>query len=151
MPNYTGKLLNLDSKFLYVAFYEEATKKLMGKVINTQTGNSWKPGNLTTAMLLYLLCREDQDDIPYEMFKQLITAKFDGVSDDKIDAVLDFLDQRGALDLNGTNATRVPDPLKLFTGPKLTWEGKDFNPAGNVHCKGHHVHSSGYVMITIWK
>jgi hypothetical protein len=149
-------LVNLANNYLYVAFYDEGKDTLMGKVIKVKgqnKGKSWKPANKTTGLLLYLLNREDNDSIDYNTFTNLVNQKFNNVPAGAIDAFLNFLKERGALDTGGnvTTATKTPDPLNLFSGTKLNWDKPDFLGANDATFGSTHGYSPGYVMITIWK
>jgi hypothetical protein len=158
---YAGKFLNLQPNFAYVCFYdgkipvvEPTTGKLMGKVIDIDSKKTYYVPNLTDALLLYLLCRESDDFIPYETFKQLITTKFAGVTPSQIDDVLDWIAGQKALDTTGTssNATKDPDPLGLFTGDKINWNSQKPTPAKKLKdFKGKHGHSEGYLILTVWR
>jgi hypothetical protein len=163
MPNgnYAGELLNLTDDYLFAGFYD-GDKQLMGKVIKVKgdnKGKSWKPANLTTALLLYLLRRQDDDCIPYDEFKQLIYKKFNNVDDAKIDAALDWFKKRGALDQKGPKTpTTNPDPSKVFDPTQPDFKKVDWNPVGLNDAKDapkytqHKIaYSSGYYMITVWK
>jgi hypothetical protein len=155
---YAGKLLNLADNYLYVAFYDDTDDKLMGKIIKVRgrqgRGKSWKPANKTTAFLLYLLNRENNDSIDYATLTNLVNQKFNNVPVGAIDAVLTTLDNAGALDTEGNAvcASTNPDPLNLFNGPKLNWENPGINPVNkDTDFRTTHGYSPGYVMITVWK
>ena len=152
MSKYDGKLLNLASNFVFVGFFDEVDGKFMGKVINIDNGSSWKPSNKTTAFLLYLLCRESNDNIPYATFTKLVNQKFTGIPPGKIDSILDWLSAKGALDTAGTGATPNADPLQLFSAPQVNWEEPSLITAKDTDYRtghGHHGYSSGYMVITI--
>jgi hypothetical protein len=158
MPSskYAGKLLNLADNYLYVAFFDEADEKLMGKVIKVRgqgRGKSWKPANKTTAFLLYLLNRENNDSIDYATLTTLVNKKFANIPDNAIDEVLDSLDQTKALDvLDGSVVSTNFDPLDIFTGSKINWEVPALIAVPrNSDFRSTHGYSPGYVMITIWK
>ncbi len=154
MADYKNKKLNLANDYLFVGFYDQPTNNVMGKIIKVKgqdKGKSWKPANITTAFLLYLLCREDNDHIPYEEFTQLIYKKFDNVPEGAIEALLDTLLVKGALQDNGTNFAGPADPLGACDGPKLNWEEPALMVSQGANCKEKHHYSPGYIFITIGK
>jgi hypothetical protein len=154
MADYTNKKLNLSKDYLFAGFCDEDAKVVMGKIIKVggqNKGKSWKPANLTTALLLYLLCREDNDCIPYEEFANLIFNKFDNVPEGAIEDALDKLLAKGALDNTGNSFAGISDPLNLFNGSKLDWEEPALIVSKDSDCKNKHHYSKGYYMITIWR
>ena len=154
------KFLNLKSDVMFVAFHEPPpTNKpnqpgqTMAKVMAKNDEGVWKSyiPNKTAAMLLYLLCRETGDDISYDQFTQLVNEKFSDIPDGKIDEILDWLKLKQVLDESGTTATANPDPLNLFTGPKITWHAPRFDTGKDVDIKGKHAYSPGYYFFTWWR
>ena len=151
--SYVGKNLNLKKDVFFVAYRDNG--QLMAKLLATggnEKGKSYKP-NKTAAMLLYLLGREENDNIPYQQFTQLVNNKFTGIPPGKIDAFLNELAGKNMLDTDGTAVTNKADPLEVFTGQQIPWENPiilpDKNPA---EVKGkQHAYSKGYFFITFWR
>jgi hypothetical protein len=150
--SYVGKNLNLKKDVFFVAYHDN--DQIMGKLLGTggsEKGKSYKP-NKTAAMLLYLLRREENDNIPYQQFTQLINSKFAGIPPGRIDAFLNELAGKNMLDTDGTIVTKNADPLGVFTGPQIPWDNPIIPPDNTqAEVRGKHAYSRGYFFITFWR
>jgi hypothetical protein len=157
---YNGMLLNLSRNVVFIGFYDHVNQRQLGKIINlARQGQSFKPDNVTAAMLLYLLNRTDMDAINFDTLRNLVMAKTGFSSADAESRLNQFLDLLRNLDLLVTvnagtsHGTTDPDPEKLFDQNqeqgKWTWTDPTLTQSNPTKLRGRNTHyGHGYYLIT---
>lgn len=157
---YNGMLLNLSRNVISVGLYDHVNQRQLAKLINlAKNGQSFKPDNVTAAMLLYLLNRTDMDAIHFETLKSLVMSKTGFSSADaenKLNVFLDMLDKLDLLstkDAGRSSGSADPDPEKLFDQNqpqgKWTWTDPTLTQCNRSDIRGsNHHYAHGYYMIT---
>ena len=145
-PGYADKLLNLKDGVWFL-FLRDGDN-ILGKIFYLHSHRKDAKPNKVASMLLYLLARDDGDDIHYETLRNLVEQKFNMDSyeaTDKLNAFLASLENcftggtikkldktmtYGILekkDAGSHPGTPVPDPMSLFDGPTMEWETPELN------------------------
>lgn len=124
--SYDNKLLNLKDGVCF--FFVRVEDNIFGKLFYIKSKKMHAEPNKTASMLLYLLARDEKDDIHYETFVSLIGNKFNNIPGNAIDGFLDELKALRILDIEtptdslmGVRDTKDADPMDLFTGDPINW------------------------------
>jgi hypothetical protein len=153
---YQDRLLNLKANVVYVAFNDPQAGKF-GKLINITDKKQWKPNGMVAGLLLYLLARDEGDDIKFDTLKDLVKKKYSLSESDailKLNAFLTKIDEGNQLleikPAGGISGTSDPDPLKFFDTPEPWNKDPDITlSTKRAHCKPGHYYGTGYVAVTI--
>ena len=154
--DYQDRLLNLKAGVIYIAFNDPQAGKF-GKLIDTTGHKQWKPNGMVAGLLIYLLARDEGDDITFDTLKNLVKQKYDMSESDailKLNAFLTKMDQDNSLleikPAGGHSGTSDPDPLNFFDTPEPWNRDPDITTSSKkAKCKSSHFYGTGYIAVTI--
>ena len=156
MGDYQDKLLNLKQHVIYVGL-SDPHMGTMGKIIDYSQKTQFTANSKTAAMLLYLLGRDNGDDIHFNTLKDKVKRKYglnDADATAKINDFLTELDGHKVLSEKGAGnnpGTGSPDPLNLFSYQDPWDPNPGLIPGPEPISKATHHYSTGYVAITIFR
>jgi hypothetical protein len=124
---FRGTLLNLKDGVSFFAIRDG--ENIFGKLFYIKSKKIHAKPNKTASMLLYLLARDEGDDIQYGTFKRLIEQKFTNIPQGGIDGFLDELKALKILDIEtptrskeGVSNDEEADPVSLFVADgQINW------------------------------
>jgi hypothetical protein len=145
-------LINFRKNVLYVILKDENSKddnKIRAKVLDVNGSQTYKPKNDTTAVLLYLLSRDDDDPVVLGDYLYFINQKFPEVNDAQVRPFLIRLDHRKLLKVTrvqkGTQGARISDLDPVGLLPALgNWGSLELETCDPPICKSTTFFSTGY-------
>jgi hypothetical protein len=145
-------LINFRKNVLYVILKDENSKddnKIRAKILDVNGRQTYKPKNDTTAILLYLLSRDDNDPVILGDFLYFINKYFPEVNDARVRPFLIVLDHLKLLKVvrveKGTQGARISDLDPVGLLPALgTWGSLELETCDPPICKSTTFFSTGY-------